>query len=351
MQTVPRGADMAGPALPLAPSYRLPDERFAVLLNANAGRVTPRLVRRVQDVVRPERLFLSESAEHAQEILHRCVEDEVGTVFAGGGDGTIVGVVNELARLREQAERVPDVGVLRLGTGNALAHWLGSGQPVRDLRRWTRGEVHKAVPVTMVSAEDTLFPFAGLGYDAAILNDYNAIKARAKGTWWQDLARGVPGYLLAGWTRTLPNYMMRPAPTVTVINLGGPAWRIGPDGRERGAPIARGEVLFHGRATMVGAASTPFYGAAMHMFPFATARAGRFQLRISALSAWQVAANLVPAWRGTLRHDRLHDFWVDRVRVVSDEAMPYQLGGDARGYRNELTLSMARFPTTLVGQA
>ena len=39
------------------------------------------------------------------------------------------------------------------------------------------------------------------------------------------------------------------------------------------------------------------------------------------------------------------------VRVVSDEAMPYQLGGDARGYRNELTLSMARFPTTLVGQA
>jgi len=339
------------PLLPQAPTYRLPDERYAVLLNANAGRVTPRLLYDLRQIVPRDRFFLSESEEHADEILASCVERELGTVFAGGGDGTIVGVVNTLARLRPTAGRVPDVGVLRLGTGNALAHWLRSGRPERDLRRWRAGKVHRAVPVTMVTTEDTLFPFAGLGYDAAILNDYNQVKTRARGTWWQDLARGVPGYLLAGYLFTLPNYLRRRPTRVTITNLGRAAWRIGADGREQGQAVAPGEVLYRGPATMVNAGATPFYGAGMKMFPFATHRAGRFQLRICAMSPWQVARSLPEAWRGTLQHPALEDWYVDRVRMVFDDAMPFQVGGDARGYRRELTLSLAEFPVTLVGQA
>ncbi|MCK6503853.1 diacylglycerol kinase [Myxococcota bacterium] len=339
------------PALPLAPSYRLPHDNYAVVLNANAGRVTPRLTRALGEIVPRERLFLTESPEHARHVLERCVEDEVDTVFAGGGDGTIVGVINTLAELRARSERVPDVGILRLGTGNALAHWMKSTTPERDLRRWRAGKVHRAVPVTMVTAEDTLFPFAGLGYDAAILNDYNAVKARAKGRWWQKLARGVPGYLLAGYLRTLPNYLRRRTPTVTITNLGAPAHRIGPDGREVGEPVPTGGRIYQGPATMVGSATTPFYGAGLKMFPFATSRAGRFQLRICAMRPWQVARALPDAWRGTLQHPALQDWYADRVRLVFDDAMPYQLGGEARGYRRELTFSLAAFPVTLVGQA
>ncbi|RME28126.1 MAG: diacylglycerol kinase [Deltaproteobacteria bacterium] len=340
-----------GPALPEAPGFRLPDEHFAVVLNANAGRVTPRVRRAISEVVPRDRLFFTESPEHAREVLEHCVEREVDTVFAGGGDGTIVGVINTLVGLRERADHLPDVGILRLGTGNALAHWMGSGRPLRDLRRWRSGRVHRAVPVRMVVAEDTLFPFAGLGYDAAILNDYNWLRQRARGRWWDRMAHGVPGYLLAGYLRTLPNYLRRDPARVTVYNLGGPAQRIGPDGRPEGDPIDTGEIIYQGPATMIGAASTPLYGAGMKMFPFATSRAGRFQLRIAALTPLEAARNLVPLWKGTLRHERLQDFWVDRVRLVFDEAMPYQLGGEARGYRQEMTFGLAEHPVTLVGQA
>ncbi len=157
------------------PTYTLPDDNYAVVLNANAGRVNGRLTRSVEQVVPHDRLFFTESPEHADEVFQHCIRREVGTVFAGGGDGTIIGAINALNTLRGE-QQMPNVGVLRLGTGNALAHWLGSGSPIQDLRRWNDGQVHRAVPMSLVEAEGTLFPFAGLGIDAAVLNDYNQIK-------------------------------------------------------------------------------------------------------------------------------------------------------------------------------
>ena len=55
----------------------------------------------------------------------------------------------------------PTIGALRLGTGNALAHWLGSATPLK-ISRWTTGRPHRIIHTPMVEAEDTLFPFAGL---------------------------------------------------------------------------------------------------------------------------------------------------------------------------------------------
>ena len=65
----------------------------------------------------------------------------------------------------------------------------------------------------------------------------------------------------------------------------------------------------------------------------------------------EVARNVLPVWQGTLSHPQLHDFWADDVRVTADQAMPYQLGGDARGHRQEMRFTLAEFPVTLVGQA
>ena len=329
----------------------LPDDRFAVVLNANAGRVTPKLARAIQRTVSPDRVFLTESQEHAREVLHRCVENDVKTVFAGGGDGTIVDTINTLAGYHGQVPELPRVGVLRLGTGNALAHWLGSGAPLRDLARWRSGEPHTDHTVQMVQAEGTLFPFAGVGHDAAVLNDYNWVKERGSGTWWEGLARGMTGYLLAGYLKTVPNYLRRDNPMVTVTNLGSPAWHIGPDGRETGEPVVAGQILYRGPAAMLGCATTPLYGYGMKMYPFATRRPGRFQLRILNMSPLQCAMNFPAAWRGTLQHSGLYDFYADRVRVQFEDAVPYQLGGDARGYRRELTFELARFPVRMVGQA
>ena len=338
---------------PLLPSatYTLPDTRYAVLLNANAGRVTPRLARAVRRVASPQRVHLSESPEHAREILHKCVEDEIGTVFAGGGGGTIVDVINTISDLRAAAPAVPSVGVLRLGTGNALAHWLGSGRPVHDLRRWRAGLVHRLVPLHMVEADGRIFPFAGLGLDAAIVNDYNAVKKLGQDRWWSGIASGLTGYLLSGYLRTLPNYLRRPTPRITVTNLGRPARRVGADGRPIGDLVDTGGVLYDGPASFLGCATTPLYGYGVRMFPHATARAGRFQLRIASMSAWQVAVNFPRVFKGTIDHPQIMDWWADRIRVTCEDAMPYQVGGDASGYRNEVVFSLNQIPIGLIGQA
>jgi diacylglycerol kinase family enzyme len=331
------------------PTYTLPDDNYAVVLNANAGRVNQRLTRSIERVVPRDRLFLTESEEHAQDVFNHCIDREYGTVFAGGGDGTIIGAINSLNALRGD-QQMPNVGVLRLGTGNALAHWLGSGRPVHDLRRWSDGQVHRSVSMHMVEAEGTLFPFAGLGVDAAVLNDYNQIKKKAQGTWWQPLCKGISGYLMAGYLKTIPNYLRRPSQRVRITNLGRPAFRIDEMGREVGQAVPTGGVLYDGDAAAVCCATMPFYGYKMKMFPHATRRAGRFQLRCVDMSPIQMALNIAKVWRGQTPPG-VHDFYADQVHVEFQDAMPYQLGGEAMGYRNEVTFSLASYPVTLLGQA
>lgn len=331
------------------PTYTLPDDNFAVVLNANAGRVNERLTRSIGRVIPGDRLFLTRSEAHAEEVFNHCIERDFGTVFAGGGDGTIIGAINALNTLRGD-QRMPNVGVLRLGTGNALAHWLGSGRPVQDLQRWNDGQVHRSVSMQMIEAEGTLFPFAGLGVDAAVLNDYNLIKSRAAGKWWQPLCKGIAGYLMAGYMKTVPNYLRRPRQRVRITNLGRPAFRVGPHGREIGTAIPTGGVLYEGDAATVCCATMPYYGYKMKMFPHATRRAGRFQLRCVDMGPIQMAVNIAKVWRGE-SPPGIHDFFADQVHVEYKDAMPYQLGGEAMGYRNEVTFSLASYPVKLLGQA
>ena len=135
---------------------------------------------------------------------------------------------------------MPSVGVLRLGTGNALAHWLGSGRPVHDLRRWNSGPGSSLRLDAHVRSRGNVLPFAGMGVDAAVLNDYNEIKQRARGQWWEKFAKGLSGYLIAGYTKTVPNYLRRSRHNVRITNTGRPAFRIAPNGREVGQPIPTG---------------------------------------------------------------------------------------------------------------
>jgi diacylglycerol kinase family enzyme len=333
-------------------AYTIPDGRIAVILNANAGQVNADLAARLAELVPEQRVHLTHSALHSRDVLKKCVEDEISTVFAGGGDGTVVGVINDLQEFRnQQAPALPDVAVLRLGTGNALAHWLGSGSPVEDIRRYQAGQIHRRLPLDLVESEETVFPFAGMGHDAALLNDYNHLKSVSQGTWWTPLLRGIPGYLLAGWLRTLPRLLRHPPTEIQVINTGRPAWRCDVNGREVGDVIPTGGVLYEGPSTFVGTATTPLYGYGLPMFPHATRRAGRFQVRIANLSPLEIAASLPAAWRGRLDHPRILDFYADRIRVRCRDAMPYQLAGEACGYRTEMTFSMARAPINLLASA
>ncbi|MBM75689.1 MAG: hypothetical protein CMK59_09835 [Proteobacteria bacterium] len=328
-----------------------PSDNFAVILNANAGRVTPQLIYQLESYIPKGRLFLTQSQLHARDVVHACAHSGVDSIFAGGGDGTIVDTINSLYELRNELPQLPKVGALRLGTGNALSHWLNNPDPKEALRRWKSKTPHLLRTLRMVEAEETLFPFAGLGVDAAILNDYNKVKRKGKNSWYESASKGVCGYLLAAYTRTIPAYLKRSRTEVRIINIGAPAYRIGPNGEEIGPAIQNGDTLYEGMCSMVGCANTPYYGYAFKMFPFASSLQQRFQLRIIDMNALQMSYNVFPAWTGGLRHPKLHDFYADRVRVIFKDDMPYQLGGEAAGYRKELTFSIAEQPIDMIAQA
>jgi diacylglycerol kinase family enzyme len=333
-----------------ATQFRTPDRHYAVVLNANAGRVTNDLVRQIRaSVDDPTQVHLTTSTDHARDVLRGCLNKGVRTVFAGGGDGTIVGVINTLRKLKAREQTA--IGMLRLGTGNALTRWIGNDSPIDDLKQWQQGTLHKLVYLPMIEAEGDAFPFAGAGADAAILNDYNELKTKASGRWWQPLASGITGYMIAGMLKTLPRYLRRPKVQVEVINLGAPAQRLGEAGTLIGPPIQAGDTIYRGTCTLIGAATTPLLGYGMRFFPFADKRQDRFHLRIADTSPIQSARLLPAAFKGVSGIEQVHDFHAERIRVRFKDALPYQYAGEARGYRRELLFGLSSRPTPLLTAA
>ena len=159
------------------------------------------------------------------------------TVFTGGGDGTFVSWVNRIIDASERRhQRAPRFGVLALGTGNAVAEMVGATprHHVRDLSRFLAGRVHATRRIDLVTCEGRRTPFAGVGVDAAILNDYIWLKDRLAGTPLQSLGLGVAGYGLAVALRSAPRQLLERRPTYCeIVNTGREAWRLDGQGRRR----------------------------------------------------------------------------------------------------------------------
>ena len=344
-------------------------ERVAVLLNANAAAVSDGLRRELENFVPPEDIFYSRSLDDARTIARIVLERGYATVLTGGGDGTFVGYVNclfeEAARpqvvvrggaavqLARHRFRIPRVGVLKLGTGNAVAEFCGSSARrvgvFEDILRARSGEVSRASELRLLDCEGKLAPFAGLGIDAAVLNDYMRLKRGVEGGALQFAGAGGLGYFFSIVGRTIPAYLLqRGTPNVEVINLGAPVRQIGPDGKPLGRDIGRGDAIYRGPCRLVGAGTVPCYGFGFRMFPFARKSSGRFQLRISAMSLPKMLAQFPRIWRGHTPRSGILDFHCDRVQITFDREMPLQVGGDAEGYRKQLVLGMADEPLQLL---
>src|SRR6202165_3375927 len=278
--TVCRGDQQALEAISMIANVeRLPirstNERVAVLLNANAKSVTESLRREVENFVPPEDVFYSRTLDDAQGIARTVIDRGYRTVLTGGGDGTFVGYVNCLFEQAQQpagahlrgafkllpipahAVELPRFGVLKLGTGNAVADFSGaSGRRlgvVEDILRARSGEVSIARALHLLSHDGKRAPFAGLGIDAAVLNDYVSVRDR--------LGPGGLGYFCSIVGKTLPRFLLqRGVPMVEVVNLGGRAQQLGPDGKRIGRDIERGEIIYRGPCKIAAVGTVPNYG-------------------------------------------------------------------------------------------
>ena len=348
------------------------NERVAVLLNANAKAVSEGLRRELENFVPADDLFYSRSFEDARAISRTVLDRGYRTVLTGGGDGTFVGYVNclfeeaaqrplqstrngalQLAPLHAHDLQLPRFGVLKLGTGNALAEFAGASARrvgvVEDILRTRSGECSASRPLHLLSHEGKRAPFAGLGIDAAVLNDYVGLRQKLRGGKLEFAGTGGLGYFWSVVGKTIPTALLqRDAPNVEIVNLGGPAQQVGPDGKPVGRDIARGEILYKGPCRIAAAGTVPCYGFGFRIFPHALRSPGSFQLRLTAMSAPRILANLRTIWRGETPRSGILDFSCDKVLVKFDRDMPLQVGGDAEGYRREVVLEMAERPLELL---
>ncbi|HNI59431.1 MAG TPA: diacylglycerol kinase family protein [Pseudomonadota bacterium] len=304
----------------------------AVVLNRNARAVTRRMIRRLHALHPRDHVFLSESFDHSRQIAEQLASSSYHTVLFGGGDGTFVCCLNDLREAcRRKGRPLPRVGVLPLGTGNAIGYYQGIRPSLRGVAgqlsqaRITDGAVHN---LPLLRVNNRLTPFAGTGLDSQILEDYGAT-TRALDKMGLGRLIGSPlRYVLAVALRSVPRFVMRKLPEVEVVNVGGPAYSIGLDGQPDKTPLPRGTVLYRGRCTLAGAATVPCYGFGVRIFPFADVRKDMFHLRCTDASAGETLAHLPAVLRGDYRSPSLHDFLCDAVELRVSEPVPMQSGGD-----------------------
>lgn len=326
------------------------DRKVAVLLNANARKVTPRVIRALSHVVPAKDLYLSRSELDARRIATQVVDQGYHTVFLGGGDGTLMCFMNEIlnqVRHRGLGRPAPRFGVLKLGTGNSVASWLKASATrndgmVDDVLRARTGEVPSYRTVDLLEIDGKRAPFAGLGLDGKLLNDYIWVKKNLGQGPLSRLLSGPGGYFTSVAFKTVPYYLTNPsAVRCTVINGAKNAYRVGADGTPVGDAIKPGQPLFEGDLVLAAAGTVPFYGYELRTFPFAAKRRGMFHLRLANVSAVDVLTHLPQMWSGTWFNDSIHDFLASDVTVRFERPMPLQVAGDAEGYRDSLRVSIA----------
>jgi diacylglycerol kinase family enzyme len=318
-------------------------EQTAVLLNANAKQVSPRVRETLSGLVPPDNLFFSRDRDDAHRIADAVMSRGFDTVFTGGGDGTFVSWVNHiLDRAETRDAPAPRFGILALGTGNAVAEMVGAGRPVDDLRRHVSGEVMPGRRLDLVTCDGRRTPFAGVGIDAAVLNDYNWLRSRL-GARAGRLAAGMRGYGLAIALRSAPRQVFQRKPSYCeILNTGGAAWRLDPNGERVGRPIEHGELLYAGPCMLAAGSTVPYYGFKLRAFPFAGRRYGTLQVRVATrIPVPSLLLHAPQIFSGEFSHPGLLDFEADRVEMSFDRPVPYQVGGDAEGYRQKLTLGIA----------
>jgi hypothetical protein len=184
-------------------------------------------------------------------------------------------------------------------------------------------------------------PFVGMGVDALLLEDHEAVtRVVDRVPVARRLLGGASRYALSVALRSVPRFATGGRPNAVVTNLGGPAIemaRSGPTGREEPA----GQVLWTGACTMIAGATIPFFGFGLRMFAFANQKDGKFHLRCGDAGLFEMLRNTPAAFRGKYFSDHVTDYLCDRVAVALDQETAIEAGGELLGRRNHVELALA----------
>jgi diacylglycerol kinase family enzyme len=258
-------------------------------------------------------------------------------VFAAGGDGTVVALVNALARCSPPGQDLPTAGILPLGTGNGWAHSLGAPKLHRclSLLAATRGPLPTR-RCSLIEVEGTLAHFAGSGWDAMILDDYRTQLGLSHGP-GRRLTKSIYGYVSAALFRTTPKVALYGNPHVVIENLGPVVYTIDPGGKPVAAPdLGPGAVLYDGPVGTASVGTCPEFGYRFRAFPFAERIPGFMNVRVYAHDVLRAVTEIPKLWSGAHPLDGMYDWLATHVRMTFSRPVPLQIGGDAHGLRHSV---------------
>lgn len=314
--------------------------QFAAYLNGNAKRMSPEVVSVVEELIYPDDIFYCNSPAEGVAAARVILDREYPTVFTGGGDGTAVSLINDMWSLvGKTGQNVPKIGILSLGTGNAMGRMVSSGSPIQDLKSYVANPSMDTLEMGMVESEGYLFPFGGLGVDAQILADYISVKEGIGAGLLKPVFQTVGGYFFAFFGATAPRHIANALSGKQAIlratTLEGSCCSILDDGSS-GQEYPPGTILYEGPFTMLMAGTCPYYGYGLKALPFADMRSDAFNLRIVTMGTPKILANLGALWKGAYRDPDLKDFYCSAVKIELSHPSPYQRGGDFAGSSTRL---------------
>jgi diacylglycerol kinase family enzyme len=305
---------------------------LAILVNANAKRGGRRVAAQIGRALPGASVRLTRTADEIGAWLRTLPFPRA--VLAAGGDGTAVALLNTLARIAEPHRSAPTVGLLPLGTGNGWAHALGAPKLHRclNLLATTPGPLPSR-RCGLVEVEGMLAHFAGVGWDAMILDDYKKQLEASVGP-GRRLSKSVYGYVAATLLRTAPRVTLLGNPRIVIENLGECVYV--PDAH--GAPrllqgVGPGSVLYDGPVGIASVATCPEFGYRFRAFPFAERMPGFFSVRAYTRNALRAVATIPRLWKGEHPLPGMHDWFATHIRMTFSRPMPLQIGGDAHGFR------------------
>jgi diacylglycerol kinase family enzyme len=312
-----------------------PGAGLAVLVNANAKRGGRRVAVQIARALPGASVRLTRTAREIEAWLRTLPSPRC--VLAAGGDGTVVALVNALARVTPPDHAFPPLGVLPLGTGNGWSHALGAPKlhVCLELLARARGAL-PARRCDLVEVEGILAHFAGSGWDAMILDDYSRQLEASKGP-GRQLSKSVYGYVWATLFRTTPKVAVFGNPYVLVENLGDEVFAVDAGGRPRLLEgIGRGSILYEGPSGCSSVGTCTEFGYRFRAFPFAERMPGFFDVRVYNRGPIGAVGSIPRLWRGAYPLTGMRDWLATHVRMTFSREVPLQIGGDAHGSRRTI---------------
>lgn len=318
-----------------------------------ARKVDESTLKMVSHHVNIEDIYITHTIEQSDQSLDEVIEKRYALVLCGGGDGTAMRIIEQMYK-KVQAHnkaggdyQMPRLGILKLGTGNGWAGLLEvppKVEPIWAIRGLRENEL-KFTQFNMIEADDRLCHFGGFGYDAMILNDYIELKAHFPEGFLHGVSNSLPGYLVTIFGYSIPKVLIRGFSMKVRItnNSDAPIYRMTHSKGAEEVGVSKGETIYEGRTTFIGAATTCNYGFQFVMYPFAVEKTGYMHLRVTSISSITTVLNLRRIWQGKYENLEMNDFLVKDVRVEIEKDAPFQLGGDPEGYRREVNLKVADF--------